>query len=98
MRVPYRFWSIVLVKSATPGWQAGRVYGESYNVYWGTDAGAVDRASDANSPGVQRQTVSTVSADLQVKRKTTYYWRVDTVAPGQALPLVIGPTWQFRTK
>lgn len=80
-------------------WQAGRVYGDRYDVYWGTDPAAVDRASAGRHPGVQQRTVKTLTADVPVKPGTTYYWRVDTVAPGnKELPLVIGPTWQFRTR
>lgn len=92
------------------GWQAGRVYGDSYDVYWGTDPAAVDRASADSHPGVQRATVTRLAADIKVKPNTTYYWRVDTVKPGYhwpkkpeepegiAMPLIIGPTWQFRTR
>ena len=80
------------------GWQAGRVYGQSYNLYWGTDADAVDRASEASHSGVQLKSVPGVQAQAAVAAGKTYYWRVDTVAPGKALPLVIGPLWQFTTR
>lgn len=79
-------------------WQAGRVYGKTYDVYLGTDEAAVDAASAASHSGVTRETVSGVSAAIPVRPRTTYYWRVDTNAPGGALPLVIGPTWKFTTR
>jgi len=79
-------------------WQAGRIYGVSYDVYWGTSADQVDRASAEQHDGVQRQTVSGVEAEVKVAPGTTYYWRVDTVAPGQQLSLIIGPTWKFQTQ
>jgi D-alanyl-D-alanine carboxypeptidase len=79
-------------------WQAGRVYGSSYEVYWGASQDAVDRASASSHYGVQELTVPGVAADVRVEPGTTYYWRVDTVAPGQPLPLVIGPTWSFTVK
>ena len=80
-------------------WQAGRVYGKSYDVYWGTDEAAVDRASAENHPGTERTTVSGIDAKLAVNPRTTYYWRVDTVAPDdKTMPLVIGPTWKFQAE
>ena len=80
-------------------WQAGRIYGDSYDVYWGTDARAVTTASASGQAGVQRKTVTDVTATIPVKPGATYYWRVDTHAsPGQPLTLVIGPTWSFRAK
>jgi len=91
-------------------WQAGRVYGDSYDVYWGTSPAAVDSASADSHPGVERLSVKGLSANIKVKPGTTYYWRVDTVTPGYhwpkqpeepegiAMPLIIGPTWQFKTR
>jgi hypothetical protein len=78
-------------------WQAGRVYGASYNVYSGTNAERVDRASATLHEGVELQTVTGLAAEVKANPGTTY-WRVDTVAPGQDLPLVIGPVWRFRTR
>ncbi|MYM91449.1 serine hydrolase [Rugamonas sp. FT82W] len=80
-------------------WQAGRIYGQRYDVYWGTDQAAVDSASEDHHPGTQRSTVTGLTALLAVKLGTTYYWRVDTVAPdNKTMPLTIGPTWNFQTK
>lgn len=80
-------------------WQAGRIYGQRYDVYWGTDQAAVDSASEDHHPGAQRSTATGLAALLAVKPGTTYYWRVDTVAPdNKTMPLTIGPTWKFQTK
>lgn len=80
-------------------WQAGRVYGETYDVYWGTDEAAVDSASADSHPGTERTTVTGLTAGLAVRPRTSYYWRVDTLAPGnKTMPLVIGPTWKFQTQ
>ncbi len=79
-------------------WQAGRVYGKSYNVYWGTDAAKVDRADESRHEGVGLVTVPGVEAEVNVAPGKTYYWRVDTVAPGEKLPLVNGPLWRFSTR
>lgn len=79
-------------------WQAGRLYGKTYDVYWGTDQAAVDSASAERHPGTERTSVTGVTASLAVKPRTTYYWRVDTLDPdNKILPLVIGPTWKFQT-
>jgi D-alanyl-D-alanine carboxypeptidase len=78
-------------------WQAGRVYGSTYTVYWGTDADQIERAGESAHEGVSSQTVTGVTVKVKVRPRRTYYWRVDTVAPGQPLPLVTGPSWQFRT-
>lgn len=79
-------------------WQAGRIYGKSYDVYWGTDRSAVDSASKDHHPGTELTSVTHVTARLAVNPNTTYYWRVDTVDPdNKILPLVIGPTWKFQT-
>ncbi|MFM8332347.1 MAG: serine hydrolase domain-containing protein [Candidatus Methylumidiphilus sp.] len=79
-------------------WQAGRVYGDSYNVYWGTDADKVDRADESSHEGVGFKTVSGVAAEVEATPGKTYYWRVDTVAPRAPLPLVNGPLWQFKAR
>jgi D-alanyl-D-alanine carboxypeptidase len=80
-------------------WQPGRIYGQRYDVYWGADQAAVDRASADHHPGTQRTTATGTSAMLAVKPGATYYWRVDTVAPdNKTMPLTIGPTWKFQTK
>lgn len=79
-------------------WQAGRIYGQRYDVYWGTDQAAVDSASAASHPGTERTTATGMTTRLAVMPGTTYYWRVDTIAPdNQTMPLTIGPTWKFQT-
>lgn len=78
-------------------WQAGRIYGTSYNVYWGTDADQVDRASPDAHDGVEFRNVPGVGTDVMLKPGATYYWRVDTVAEDQVIPLVNGPLWTFTT-
>jgi CubicO group peptidase (beta-lactamase class C family) len=80
-------------------WQAGRIYGQRYDVYWGTDQAAVDGASADRHPGTERITATGVGAGLAVQPGTTYYWRVDTVAPdNKTMPLIVGPTWNFHTE
>lgn len=76
-------------------WQAGRVYGASYNVYSGAGADQVDRANATSHEGVDLQSVNGLEANVKAAPGITY-WRVDTVAPGQSPPLVIGPLWRFR--
>ena len=78
-------------------WQAGRVYGSSYNVYWGTDADKVDQATPDSHDGVELTNVPGVTTEVMLTPGTTYYWRVDTVAEGQLIPLVNGPLWSFTT-
>ena len=85
-------------RSLHVAWQPGRVYGQRYDVYVGPDARAVDGASVEHHDGVRLTTVAATSADLTLDPASKYYWRVDAVAPGEKLPLVIGPTWEFRTR
>lgn len=80
-------------------WQAGRIYGQRYDVYWGLDQAAVDSASTDRHPGAERTTATGVAARLAVLPARTYYWRVDTIAPDhRTMPLTIGPTWTFQTR
>lgn len=78
-------------------WQAGRVYGSSYTVFWGTSAGKVDKATSLAHDGVEMTTVTDLKARIKVGHGQTYYWKVDTLAPGQAMPVVNGPLWHFKT-
>jgi len=78
-------------------WQAGRVESGTYKLYWGTDLDAVDRADAEHHDGVQLQEISSTEADINAGSHTSYYWRVDTLAPEAKLPLVVGPTWHFDT-
>ncbi len=85
-------------QTLTLTWQAGVVYGSTYRVYWAEDADAVERATPEAHDGVGFETVAGTSVAFTVQPDTTYYWRVDTVAPGQPLPLVNGPLWTFATR
>jgi CubicO group peptidase (beta-lactamase class C family) len=78
-------------------WQAGSVYGNSYSVYWGTDADKVDQATDLAHEGVAVTSVTDPLAQIKVDHGRTYYWKVDTLAPGQSTPRVNGPLWRFTT-
>ncbi|WP_316976894.1 serine hydrolase domain-containing protein [Shumkonia mesophila] len=78
-------------------WQAGRVYGSSYTVFWGADAGKVDAATGLAHEGVQMAAVTDTKARLTAGRGQTLYWKVDTLAPDQATPVVSGPLWSFKT-
>jgi CubicO group peptidase (beta-lactamase class C family) len=82
----------------TLAWQAGRVYGDSYRIFWGRNADAVDRASDEVHPDVAGTTVKGLDVEIEVAPGSTYYWRVDTIAPGTASPRINGPLWSFRTR
>jgi CubicO group peptidase (beta-lactamase class C family) len=78
-------------------WQAGRIETGTYMLYWGTDLDTVESASTDHRQGVETLSTDTPQADVKVDPNKTYYWRVDTVVADKARPLVIGPTWQFRT-
>jgi len=77
-------------------WQAGRVYGSAYQIFWGTNSDAVDQATATAHPGVETQTVSDLNGNLPAKAGQTLFWKVNTLAPGQSLPFVDGPLWHFR--
>ncbi len=81
-------------------WQAGRVYGDAYQVFWGADAAAVDRATDPKNPGagVSAMVVTATSANLTVKSGQTYSWKVNTVSSNPSQPLINGPLWSFTAK
>ncbi len=68
-------------------WQPGRVYGDSYNLYLGTDRTAV---ANATTP---TQTSYTNSADVLNIPAGTHYWRVDTVSEKKGT--VTGAVWKF---
>jgi CubicO group peptidase (beta-lactamase class C family) len=82
---------------AEVSWQAGRVYGSAYNVFWGTDADAVDRATGLSHDGVGMVTVAERQARIAAGRGQTIYWKVDTEPSDPAMPPINGPLWQFRT-
>jgi len=78
-------------------WQAGNVYGSRYSVYWGPDADKVDQATELAHDGVAVTSVTDLVAQINVDHGRTYYWKVDTLAPGQSTPRVNGPLWRFTT-
>ncbi len=78
-------------------WQAGRVDGSAYDVFWGTDADKVDRATGLSHDGVGMVTVAERQARISVGSGQTIYWKVDTVPSSQAMARINGPLWQFRT-
>jgi D-alanyl-D-alanine carboxypeptidase len=76
-------------------WQAGRTDAQSYTVYTGTNADAVDRATPEKHDGVTMQSVTDIHASLADARPaTTYYWRVDIVGKDGVVP---GALWRLRT-
>lgn len=78
-------------------WQAGRVYGSTYDVFWGTDADAVDRATPDAHDGIGMTSVAATNARISARPGETVYWKVDTKAPGQPRPHIDGPLWHFTT-
>ncbi|MFL6244442.1 MAG: serine hydrolase [Thermoanaerobaculia bacterium] len=69
-------------------WQAGRVYGTNYDVYIGTDADKVDRATSTAHDSVTLLTTTANQLSVPaLKPNTTYYWRVDTITAGQPLQI-----------
>ena len=75
-------------------WQAGRIYGDSYNVYWGSDAASVDTAIPTSRAGVNMVTTTNLTVAIGgQKAGTTNYWRVDTVAGTNT---VTGSLWSFK--
>lgn len=76
-------------------WQAGRIYGDNYNVYIGTDADKVDSATASSHDGVRLESVRENAAEIgALARGRTYYWRVDTITKDAQ---ITGPIWRFRT-
>ncbi|MDX9860306.1 MAG: serine hydrolase, partial [Rhodospirillales bacterium] len=78
-------------------WQAGRIYGAGYDVFWGTDAEKIDRATVLAHDGVGMVSVTEPRARIAVERSQTVYWKVDTGTAGQTPRRINGPLWQFRT-
>jgi hypothetical protein len=80
--------------AVTLNWQAGRIYGDKYEVYIGTNAANVD-ASSTKDYGVRKLTTAGLSIRVpNLKPGETYYWRVDTLTGSKRLN---GPLWSFRT-
>ncbi|MBN1804638.1 MAG: hypothetical protein JW837_05265 [Sedimentisphaerales bacterium] len=69
-------------------WEPG--FGATYEIYFGTDAGALElkgsgsRGSESYEPG-------------QLEWNTTYYWRVDEANSANADSPWTGPLWSFTT-
>jgi D-alanyl-D-alanine carboxypeptidase len=75
-------------------WQAGRIYGDRYELYLGTDADRVDASSTSNE-GVKVLSTPNLSIDVPgLSAGKTYYWRVDTISGDQRIN---GSLWSFRT-
>ncbi len=77
----------------TPGF-----FGESHEVYFGTDSQAVKNA-DASSPEYKGSgNLGSESYDPgQLEWNTTYYWRVDEANNASADSPWTGPLWSFTT-
>jgi len=75
---------------------SGGAYAKSFNVYLGTDQGAVLAASGANDPSVTFATVDGNSfspSGLELGMK--YFWRVDAVNDVNPDSPWTGPVWTF---
>jgi D-alanyl-D-alanine carboxypeptidase len=80
--------------SVTVSWQAGRLYGDTYRVYWGTRPDLVEAATVDSHAGVEMKTTKNLMTDLAgLAADTTYYWRVDAVST--ATGPIASPVWWF---
>ena len=82
---------------ATPlSWKAG-ANAQAHDVYFGTDAGAVQNATVAEPLGVYRgrQTETTFTPAEPLRWGQTYYWRVDEVKDGHPKSPWKGMVWSF---
>lgn len=80
--------------SVTVSWQAGRLYGDSYRVYWGTRPDLVESATLDSHPGVEMKTTRDLMTDLTgLTPDATYFWRVDAVSA--ATGPIPSPVWWF---
>lgn len=68
-------------------WQAGEIYGISYDFFLGTKRNEVANATEPT----KRSTDTSVEVDGI--KPGTYYWRVDTVSGG---PTITGAVWEFK--
>lgn len=81
--------------SLSLSWQAGREYGDVYDIYIGKDADEVDTAS-----GMMGNVSVYSTSDLHyevpgVEPNTQYYWRVDAVTNDGTV--IQGPLWSLQT-
>ena len=65
------------------------------NLYFGTDANAVNNATDPNQVPGQGQVTATQFYVSNLDPNMTYYWRVDTVYPPWSP--IKGNVWSFNT-
>ena len=82
---------------ATPlSWKAG-ANAEAHDVYFGTDAGAVQNATAAEPLGVYRgrQAETSFTPTEPLEWGQTYYWRVDEVKDGHPKSPWKGMVWSF---
>lgn len=77
-------------------WTNGLYYGESFQIYLGTDLDSVEEATAKAADGVKHATAQATRTSFKdLAANTTYYWRVDAVQKDGSL--VPSPTWSFRT-
>ncbi len=80
----------------------GGAGGDMQNVYFGTSLVAVTNATTASTEfrGQQAETIfdpTTLGPPITpIQANTTYFWRIDTVAPGGA-PVTKGDIWRYTT-
>ena len=83
----------------TLSWKAGQ-YGNTHNVFFGTDIDAVANATEADP----LDTISSIGQSSttfdpgSLAYGTTYYWRVDEVNAPSAPALFEGNVWSFTTE
>jgi hypothetical protein len=73
-------------------WKAG-VNADSQDVYFGTDAAAVQGGTGGTYQTTLAPDVNQWDPPLELR--TTYYWKIDTLGPGGPWP---GSLWEFRTE
>ena len=79
------------------GWQAGRAYGESYTVYWGTRPDFVEAATADSHKDIETKTTTHLSTEITgLRPNTTYFWRVDAMSTTSGL--ISSPVWSFTTR
>jgi D-alanyl-D-alanine carboxypeptidase len=81
----------------TLAWQPGRVYGDTYTVFWGTRPDLVEAATEESHPGVKMMTTTGLprAGIAGLAPEETYFWRVETVSTQSGR--IRGPLWRFRT-
>ena len=64
--------------------------GATYDIYFGTDAGALEQKASGNLGSESYK-------PAQLEWNTTYYWRIDEANSANAESPWTGPTWSFTT-